>query len=105
MKKFLLHAVSAAFAMASSTFPTSAAQAGPVAGPGPDVVAFCREHITEPGFTTGNVGECTSYFHTLVQTEDGFVAHYCDGLEEIEPAIFYAMFDSKGDCVRYFRHQ
>ena len=105
MKRFVLKAGAIALIVGSPTFPTSAVHAQSDPGLGPDIVAFCRVHITEPGFTTGTLGECTSYVQTLFKTDDGFVSHFCDGLEETQPDVFYSMFDSKSECIRTVRNQ
>jgi len=103
MGKFAFRAAIAALVGGQFILPVSAANAAPDPTLGPDVVAYCRFHITEPGYTTGTIGECASYIQTIIRTEAGFVSHLCDGWEETDPGSFYSLFNSHSECVRALR--
>lgn len=62
------------------------------------VQAFCRNIVGSPSFPTLNWGECMSF---NVVSEEGFIAHFCDGLREGGLGTLEDFgFADYSDCVR-----
>lgn len=50
-----------------------------------------------PTTPQANLGECVSYDNS---SDMGFASHYCDAFLEIQPDLFYTVYDSRSQCVR-----
>ena len=84
--------------LATMATPSSAADPLPIpSGNGRSwVPGACAAEIL-PVLPAANLGECVGYSNT---SEAGFASHDCDAFMEIEPDLFFAIYDSYSDCVR-----
>jgi len=60
------------------------------------VAEFCASEVL-PLLPLANLGECVGY---VLTSEQGFASHDCDAFREIEPDLFYTIYDSYSECVR-----
>lgn len=85
--------------LAATTFSAPVLSAPPESGKS-GAVAFCRTLL--PGIPEANLGECVSY---VIVNENGFPSHDCDAFLEINPDLFYLIYDSYSDCVRTLKSE
>jgi hypothetical protein len=60
------------------------------------VPADCAAIIL-PALPQATLGECVGY---SLASEQGFASHDCDAFLEIDPDLFYTIYDSYSQCVR-----
>lgn len=70
-----------------------------------NIPSFCKNYVASGEDAELNRGECitflTSQFHYIVddRSANAYAVHACDYLEENAPDYFYALWDSKQQCV------
>lgn len=89
----------ALLALVSGTYAAPALPAPPESGKS-GAVLLCQSLL--PDIPEANLGECVSF---VIVDENGFPAHDCDAFLEIEPDLFYLIYDSYSDCVRTLRSE
>ncbi|MEO8547348.1 MAG: hypothetical protein ABI422_03160 [Sphingomicrobium sp.] len=101
MRKYLAVALAvSAFCAPVITPSTANAKPPPPSSQANPAVAGCETNVL-PYVPQANLGECVAY---SIIPNHALSTHDCDAFLEIDPAGFYAVFDSYSDCVRELRN-
>jgi len=104
VKKFFVYA-----AMIAAAVPVQITMLAPAHARGyNNIPAFCKDYVASGEDPELNRGECiallTQQFHYYVDDKNAnaYSVHACDYYQENYPDIFYALWDSKQQCVDEF---
>ena len=95
MKRFTLIVAALTLAIpAPLAMPSAAAAQGN--GP-PWFVEFCKADVPlNPPFV---LGDCLGFIQTFIKDTPGLIRFVCDYLENAQPDVFYAAYDSTHECI------
>lgn len=58
---------------------------------------FCKQDV--PLNPPSVLGDCVGFVNTFVSESEGVIRFACDYLEMLQPALFYAHYDSFDECI------